>query len=177
MTKQQDAFHVEDEKIESTNGGDANPSDLYGKAHEASNAEHSSTFVDAMKSHPRAVLWSVLVSTAIIMEGYDIVLIGSLFGQSAFQKKYGNYYPGIGYQLSGPWQVGLSNATTVGTIIGAFGNGWFTHKFGYRKVLLTSLMSIIGFIFIPFFAPSIKVLCVGEILCGVRIFFHSKGLN
>jgi len=46
-------------------------------------------------------------------------------------------------------------------------NGWLTHKFGYRKVLVVSLMAITAFIFPLFFAPSLAVLLVGLILCGV----------
>jgi SP family general alpha glucoside:H+ symporter-like MFS transporter len=138
------------------------------QAREAAVAEHSMTLWTALRVHRQAVMWSIFVSTAIIMEGYDIVLIGSLFGQQAFKKRYGNYYENIqDYQISGPWQVGLSNATTIGAIIGAFGNGWLTHKYGYRKVLAGCMVAVICFIFVPFFAPSIQVLLVGQILCGI----------
>lgn len=37
--------------------------------------------------------------------------------------------------------------------MGAFANGYFTHKFGYRKVLLASLLSVVAFILVSFFAP------------------------
>lgn len=138
------------------------------QAKEASAAEHNMSFKQAVAAYPGAVLWSILVSTAIIMEGYDLVLIRSLFGQDALQKRYGNYYgDDIGYQLSGPWQVGLTQATIVGPILGAFLNGWLTTKYGYRRVLRVSLFSMIGFIFLPFFAPSLGVLCAGQFLCGI----------
>jgi SP family general alpha glucoside:H+ symporter-like MFS transporter len=56
------------------------------------------------------------------MEGYDVVLVGSMFGQPAFQKKHGNYYPALTdlneYQLSGPWQVALGNSGNIGAIFG-----------------------------------------------------------
>jgi SP family general alpha glucoside:H+ symporter-like MFS transporter len=58
-------------------------------------AEHDLTLRQAVKAYPRAIFWSVLVSTCIIMEGYDVVLVGSMFGQPAFQRKYGNFYPDI----------------------------------------------------------------------------------
>lgn len=74
-------------------------------------AEHDLTLRQAVKAYPRAIFWSVLVSTCIIMEGYDVVLVGSMFGQPAFQRKYGNFYLDINqYQLSGPWQVALGNS-------------------------------------------------------------------
>ncbi|KAF2224102.1 general substrate transporter [Elsinoe ampelina] len=137
-------------------------------AREAALEEHSMTIKQALKKYPKAVFWSIMVSTAIIMEGYDIVLVGSLFAQPDFQRRYGQFYgDDIGYQISGPWQAGLSCGATVGTIVGAFGNGWLTHKYGYRKVLLVSLVSMTGFIFLTFFANSITMLLVGQILCGV----------
>lgn len=137
-------------------------------AKQAAEDEHNLTVMDALRRHPQAVMWSVLVSTSIIMEGYDVVLIYSFFAQSAFAKKYGDYIPSSdSYQISASWQAGLGNAVGVGTIIGAFANGYFTHKFGYRKVLLASLASIVAFIFLTFFAPNLPVLLVGELLCGI----------
>lgn len=137
-------------------------------AKQAAEDEHNLTVMDALRRHPQAVMWSVLVSSSIIMEGYDIVLIFSFFAQSAFAKKYGDYIPSSdSYQISASWQAGLSNAVGVGAIIGAFANGYFTHKFGYRKVLLASLASIVAFVFLTFFAPNLPVLLVGELLCGI----------
>lgn len=130
--------------------------------------EHSLTIWGALQNYPKAVAWSILVSTAIIMEGYDIVLISSLFAQPAFVRHYGTYIPSDGsYTLSAAWQAGLTNGTSIGTIIGAFSNGFFTNRFGYRQVLLASLVFITAFIFVPFFAPSLPVLLVGQILCGI----------
>ena len=40
--------------------------------------EHQMTLLQGIKGYPGAIMWSVLLSTAIIMEGYDIVLIGNL---------------------------------------------------------------------------------------------------
>lgn len=102
------------------------------------------------------------------MEGYDIVLMSSFFAQPAFRQRYGEFDANSkSYQISASWQNGLSNAVSVGTIIGAFANGYFTHKFGYRMVLLASLVAICAFIFVSFFAPSLPVLLVGQFLCGI----------
>ncbi|KAK7948862.1 maltose permease (MalP) [Apiospora aurea] len=137
-------------------------------AKQANSDEHSLTLRDALRQYPRAVMWSVLLSTSIIMEGYDIVLMSSFFAQPAFSEHFGTYDPGTGKpQITAAWQCGLSNAVSVGTMAGAFANGYFTHKFGYRMVLLASLGLITAFIFIPFFAVSLPMLLVGEFLCGV----------
>ncbi|ETS81579.1 hypothetical protein PFICI_06581 [Pestalotiopsis fici W106-1] len=137
-------------------------------AREAAEQEHAMTFLQAIRKYRTAVLWSVLLSSSIIMEGYDIVLVSSFFAQPSFSKRYGDFDAATNsYQISASWQNGLTNAVSVGTIIGAFANGYFTQKYGYRKVLLASLVFIVGFIFIPFFAPNLPVLLVGEFLCGI----------
>ncbi|KAL2066669.1 hypothetical protein VTL71DRAFT_2741 [Oculimacula yallundae] len=137
-------------------------------AQQAAIDEHDLGVREAIRRYPRAIMWSVLVSTAIVMEGYDIVLIGSFFGLPSFTKKYGKFVnEASGYQISAPWQAGLSNGTSIGTLIGSMANGYFVFKYGYRKTLLVSLCLIVAFIFIPFFAPSLPVLLVGQILCGI----------
>ncbi|KAL3485819.1 general substrate transporter [Aspergillus germanicus] len=134
----------------------------------AAQQEHHLGLWEAIRRYPKAVMWSVLLSTSIIMEGYDIVLISSFIAQPSFRNRYGEYDAGTdSYQITSAWQNGLSNAVSIGTIIGAFANGYFVHKFGYRKVLLVSLIAICAFIFISFFSPSLPVLLVGQLLCGI----------
>lgn len=45
-------------------------------------------------------------------------------------------------------------------------NGQLCTRFGYRKVMCVSLVFMAAFIFITFFANSLAVLLVGQILCG-----------
>ncbi|KAG9514745.1 general substrate transporter, partial [Aureobasidium melanogenum] len=140
----------------------------HGMAAAATDEEHNLTLMQALKKYPQACFWSIAISSAIIMEGYDIVLIYSFFGQPAFVKKYGEYDAAAGkYTLSAAWQAGLGNATQIGTVIGAFLNGYLAHKFGYRKVMVASLLSLLAFVFISFFAPTIEVILIGQILCGI----------
>ena len=44
--------------------------------------------------------------------------MGNFFAYPEFQQKFGEYYDGIGWQVNGPWQLGLSMASTVGGIFG-----------------------------------------------------------
>ncbi|KAI4713142.1 hypothetical protein J4E89_002121 [Alternaria sp. Ai002NY15] len=140
----------------------------FDQAKAAADEEHEMTLMQAIRKYPKAVLWSVLLSTCIIMEGYDIVLMSSFFAQPSFSRKYGEFNQRTQtYEITASWQNGLSNAVSVGTIIGAFANGYFIHRFGYRPVLLVSLASICALIFISFFAPNAPVLLVGQFLCGI----------
>lgn len=134
----------------------------------ATRREHTSSVREALRTQWKACLWASALSCSIVMLGYDNSLIGNFWGYPAFQKKYGTFYPGIGYQVPAKWQVALPDSATVGIILGSQLNGFLTAKFGYRKVMISSLILIIGLIFIPFFAPSVQVLLVAEIFCGFQ---------
>lgn len=92
---------------------------------EATEFEQKLSLKEALKYYPWSAFWSIMLSASIIMEGYDIVLIGNLMAQPAFQRRYGGWYgEELGWQISGPWQTGMGCATAIGTIVGAFANGW-----------------------------------------------------
>lgn len=166
---------------EKTNAAHSHVEDALGytaieDAKNASDAEHAQTFFQAMKANRKAVFWSALISMSIVMEGYDTILMGNFFGYPAFQRKYGRNFGGdTGYQVTGPWQAGLSNASNCGTVIGIAINGWASARFGYRKVMLVSLFFMNAFIFITFFAPTVEVLCVGQVLCGRYFQGYCRG--
>jgi SP family general alpha glucoside:H+ symporter-like MFS transporter len=99
------------------------------------------TLWEGIKLHRKAVSWSVIVivSSSIIMEGYDTTLIGSFYGYPMFQKKYGEYTAASGWQLTTRWMTGIGDIQSVGNLIGAMLNGYFTQKYGHRKVMLVKL--------------------------------------
>lgn len=136
-------------------------------AQKATQAEHSMTLMEGLRTYPKAVGWSVLISTCIVMEGFDLVLIGSLFALPAFAEKYGSLTAKGTYQVSAPWQTGLSNGALIGEILGLFTAGIIADRFGFRKTLIGALMMLTCFIFIVFFSVNLPMLLVGEILCGL----------
>ncbi|KAK7885075.1 hypothetical protein LTR67_010778 [Exophiala xenobiotica] len=132
----------------------------------ASDSEHALTLRQALRIYPKAIAWSITVSTAVIMLGYDTALLGNFFAFPSFQKKYGQPY-GDGYQLAPRWQAALQNATSVGVVLGLVATGWLVDAFGFKRVSYVSYTFLVGFIFITFFAPSKAVLLTGELLCGL----------
>lgn len=46
-------------------------------AKNASDKEHAMTLWQGVKLYPKAVAWSVLISTCIVMEGYDVCLLSN----------------------------------------------------------------------------------------------------
>ncbi len=76
-------------------------------AAKATENEHNLKLMASIRLYPKAVGWSILLSTAVIMEGFDLVLLGSLFAYPEFQKKFGVEQPDGSFQLTAPWQTGL----------------------------------------------------------------------
>lgn len=104
----------------------------------------------------------------VIMEGYDLQLLGNFWGYDSFRAKFGTYTgPESGYQVSSAWQSGINGVSCVGNIIGALANGYLTARYGHRVVLMCSLVFLAAAIFMCFFAPNIQVLLVGEFLCNL----------
>ena len=135
-------------------------------AQDANAFEHDLTFFQALKLYPTGVIWSIVMSTAVIMEGYDTKLIGTLYAQPAFQRAFGNHVKGDNYQISAPWQAGLSNGSIIGQLAGLLIAGYFCERYGFRASMMWSLLIIIAFVFITFFAKSLVVLLIGQILFG-----------
>lgn len=127
--------------------------------------EKTITLKQAIKKYPKAIFWSVVISSSLIMEGFDLATTSSLYALPAFKKDFGIMKNGK-LEVTAAWQTGLSMCSNVGEIIGLQAAGFFADRYGFRKTLGTSLIAIIGFIFIVFFAPSLPVLAIGEILLG-----------
>lgn len=144
------------------------PALLY-EAKDATKVEKSMSIWQALRTYPKAVMFSIILSTAIVMEGYDVVLLANLYAFPSFNKKYGvaTGDPSNPYQIPAPWQAGLSNGANVGEILGLFINGIVSERYGYRKTMIVSLVAVTAFIFIPFFAQNLVDLQVGEVLCGI----------
>lgn len=136
-------------------------------AKDATDKEHKLSLLKAVRLYPKAIGWSILLSTTLIMEGYDLVLMGSFYALPAFSSKYGVLLPNGTYQLTAAWQSGLSNGASVGSIIGLFINGIISERYGYKKTMIGSLILICALIFIPFFAQNVETLLVGQILMGI----------
>jgi SP family general alpha glucoside:H+ symporter-like MFS transporter len=131
-------------------------------------AEKHMSITQAFKLYPKAVAWSILLSTAIVMEGYDTLLLANFFALPQFNHKYGTYDATTGdYQISAAWRSGLTNGAGVGEILGLFATGIIQDRIGYRKTIMGALFLVICFIFITFFAVNLPMLLVGEILCGI----------
>lgn len=136
-------------------------------AAKATQSERSMTLMQGIKTYPKAVGWSILLSTCIVMEGFDIVLINSLYALPAFERRFGTQLSDGTYSVSAAWQSGLSNGALVGEVIGLLGVGIIVERIGFRKTMIIALSMVTCFIFLLFFAQNLTMLLIGEILCGL----------
>lgn len=81
--------HVDDSVMRKASVAVDNFAGLSADAKNGTEHEHSMGLMQAIKLYPKAIGWSVLLSTAIIMEGYDVVLLSSFYALPQFNKRYG----------------------------------------------------------------------------------------
>jgi MFS transporter, SP family, general alpha glucoside:H+ symporter len=60
-------------------------------AKEGTNKEKSMSLRQSFPLYKKAMAWSILFSTAIVMEGYDTALLGSFYAFPKFTKKYSDF--------------------------------------------------------------------------------------
>ena len=172
-TKTKDATHIEEPDLTRLESAAEKPTHDLGIKHfeeaanQATDVEHSMTVREAFRTYPMAAGWSVLFCMAIIMDGFDSSLITNLYGQPAFQRKYGKSDGEGGFFVTAPWQTSFAMASPIGRVLGGAIQGHIAERFGRKKTLLGCLVLIVGFIFITFFANSNEVLLVGQMLCGI----------
>ncbi|CRK22702.1 hypothetical protein BN1723_012739, partial [Verticillium longisporum] len=161
------SIHIDAEALRRMSINNPNLETLSHEAQNATNAEHELGLRQSLKLYPKAIAWSIFLSTCVVMEGFDITLITGLFAYPAFQRKFGVEQPNGSFELTAAWQSGLTNGMLVGQILGLFINGIVAERLGYRYTLVGSLGLVAAFIFIIFFAETLVQLLIGEILIGV----------
>jgi SP family general alpha glucoside:H+ symporter-like MFS transporter len=149
----------------------ADPSKTHGNVVEHARAaaakEQDMTLLEGIRLYPKAIAFSIIISTCIVMEGYDVSLINNFYAFSQFNRKYGVELADGSYEIPARWQAGLSNGAYVGEMIGLLINGYASERFGYRYTLLACLVFLSAFITLFFTAQNVETLLAAEILCGI----------
>jgi len=155
-------------------------------AGEAIQLEHEMGFWEAVKLYPTAIAWSAFVSIGVIMLAFDPQLLGNLYAIPQFQRDFGYLYDGgvstisdhwllsilelltrLQYIISAPWQTGLSMGNPVGQVVGALFGAYPMDWFGRKRTFAACVALTGSLVFIQFFARSLAVLLVGELLGGL----------
>ncbi|ORX36240.1 general substrate transporter [Kockovaella imperatae] len=129
--------------------------------------EHTLPVRTALSLYPKAIAWSILLSMAVIMEGFDTVLIGSYLGFPSFNNTFGNIVVDGSPSITAPWQAAVTNGAYIGEILGLQITGYLIGWFGNKKVMGGATVLMIAFIFVSFFGKTLGVQLAGQILCGI----------
>lgn len=102
------------------------------------------------------------------MESYDVFLMGNFLALPAFANRFGVLNPADGkYVIVTKWQSALQMSGQLGALIGVFLAGPLTTRIGYRWATIIALMVLNATIFVSYFADSLPVFFVGQLLEGV----------
>ncbi|KAK1979031.1 alpha glucoside transporter [Colletotrichum cereale] len=134
---------------------------------EAEQAEHNMGVLEAVKLYPMASLWAFIMSTTIIMESYCVFLMGAFVAMDEFKDQYGIVDSEGGKSIEASWQSALQVGGPLGAIIGVCIAGPITSRIGYRWATISGLMLLNCFIFVFYFANSLAVMFVSQLLEGV----------
>ncbi|KAI9046507.1 hypothetical protein LZ554_009254 [Drepanopeziza brunnea f. sp. 'monogermtubi'] len=129
----------------------------------------SKTLWQCVSLYRPSILWSMIFSASLVMEGYSLALVPSLFAQPSFQQKFGEPLPApqLGYDVSAGWKTALNVGPIIGELIGLFLNGICCDRYGYKKTMFVFMGFMAGFNLITFFAGDVKVLFASQLLSGV----------
>ncbi|KAJ7706764.1 maltose porter [Mycena rosella] len=135
---------------------------------EAETSEYNMTVMEAVKAYPMACFWAFVMSSTIIMESYDVFLIGNFIALPAFASRFGVWNAATEkYVIVTKWQSALQMAGQLGALIGVFLAGPLTSRIGYRWATLVGLVLMNATIFVMFFANSLPLFFVAQLLEGL----------
>ncbi|QHS73585.1 alpha-glucoside permease [Saccharomyces paradoxus] len=137
------------------------------EANEANSEEKSMTLRQALRKYPKAALWSILVSTTLVMEGYDTALLSALYALPVFQRKFGTMNAEGSYEISSQWQIGLNMCVLCGEMIGLQITTYMVEFIGNRYTMITALGLLTAYIFILYYCKSLAMIAVGQILSAM----------
>ncbi|KJZ74252.1 hypothetical protein HIM_06258 [Hirsutella minnesotensis 3608] len=123
-------------------------------------------FFETIKLYPKAIAWSAFFSIGVISVAFDQQLVGSLYSAPQFRRDFGYLYKNE-YIVDASWQSGLSMGSPVGQVVGALFAAYPMESFGRKRTFAICVVITSGLVFIQFFARSISILLVGELLAGL----------
>ncbi|KAJ1325201.1 MFS transporter SP family general alpha glucoside:H+ symporter [Microdochium nivale] len=134
----------------------------------ASDAEALIPKKELFSRYMPAVLFSMGLSLALVMEGMDTGLINNFFKHPAYLARFGWPNPVDGSpHISATWQSAIGAGNNCGSIIGLLLNGWLQSSYGSRRVYMGAMVVMAATIFVLFFSTSVTMLLIGNIMCGI----------
>ncbi|KAH3962501.1 hypothetical protein HBH70_161560 [Parastagonospora nodorum] len=106
--------------------------------------DEKSTLWQNIKKYRKVVWITIALTSAILLYGYDNVVVGTVSAMPVFQKDFGIFYEGQ-WILPSTWLALWNVASPIGAMAGSLLGGWFNDRVGRKKALaVSSFLSAIG---------------------------------
>jgi hypothetical protein len=109
----ENVLNQKDEALRKMSLAVPNLAEITSDAKIAAELERKMTFREGLRLYPKAIMFSAIISLAVIMGGYDTALLGNFYGYQQFNRKYGRPAGTKGgvqqFQVPASWQSALSN--------------------------------------------------------------------
>ena len=129
-------------------------------------AEKNMPLKECMRYHWRALLWGMVLSLALVMDGYDGAVTLSFFALPAFKEEFGTVVDGkLG--IPGNWQAALPLVGIPGSFLGLFITGYCQDKYGSRRTYMGGMISVICVVFLFVFVQSLGMLLAAQALAAI----------
>ncbi|RSH92507.1 hypothetical protein EHS25_008923 [Saitozyma podzolica] len=164
------SFDSKDEHIGLTAGQIAEDADidvaLLKLGQQVVSKQKEETFTQAWRNHWRAAVWSMVLGTALIMEGLDTGMLNSFFGVTVFKERFGVLTKGK-WAVPAKDQTGLGDTATCGQLVGLVVTGLCQERFGSKRTFIGGMILMTATIFVAVFANDISMLYAAEFLMGI----------
>lgn len=92
-------------------------------------------------------IWAGIAALSIIMEGYDLAVLGAFISLPQYRERFGDFYPDINqWQIPAEWQIAFALGPSLGNWIGIPLGALIIDRLGYRKTLLIFYFTVIPLI-------------------------------
>ncbi|RYO79951.1 hypothetical protein DL766_009082 [Monosporascus sp. MC13-8B] len=102
----------------------------------------------AIRRYPRVAGYCLALTTAILLWGYDLVVVGSITAVPAFQRDFGELFNGD-YIFPATWLSLWLSFGPLGSTLGSVTGGWLQDRIGRRhSLMIGSIISAIAVVII-----------------------------
>ncbi|KAG5805527.1 hypothetical protein H9Q74_009935 [Fusarium xylarioides] len=122
-----------------------------------------------LRSQSRFALWALLISTGVVMQGFDIVAGGQLAALPEFRKKFGVLKSDGTYLIPAHYLSAWNSIATATEIVATFIFAPLLERFGRKwGILAASIISVAG-VLLQQLAPDWKTHLAGRGVNGIAI--------
>ncbi|KAK9311577.1 general substrate transporter [Lipomyces starkeyi] len=122
-----------------------------------------------LKSQSRFALWALLISSGVVMQGFDLVAGGQLAALPVFKEKFGILQPDGSYLIPAHYLSAWNSIAPATEIVSTFIFAPLLEKFGRKwAILAASLISVAG-VLLQQLAPNWRVHLAGRGVNGIAI--------